>query len=92
MAAPQGNQYAAKERVWQAAINKALEKRSALGKMEALTELAEELLKQCSEGNMVALKELGDRMDGKPTQAVSNEDGTPLLQGIKVIFVGSQQG
>ncbi len=88
MAAEKGNQYAAKERIWQSAINKALERRSALGRMEALAELAEKLLERCAEGDMTALKELGDRMDGKASQAITNEDGSPLLQGITVTFVG----
>ena len=82
MAAAPGNQYAAKERVWTAAINKALEKRSALGRMEALADLAEKLLEQCSEGNLVALKELGDRLEGKPTQTIEGDLNVVGIAGI----------
>ena len=89
MAAPPGNQYAAKERVWTAAINKALEKRSALGRMEALADLAEKLLEQCSEGNLVALRELGDRLEGKPGQSMTlgGDPENPLViaGGIKLV-------
>ena len=89
MAAAPGNQYAAKERVWTAAINKALEKRSALGRMEALAALADKLLKQCDEGNLIALKELGDRLEGKPGQSmtVSGDSENPLViaGGIKLV-------
>ena len=89
MAAAPGNQYAAKERVWTAAINKALEKRSALGRMEALADLAEKLLDQCSEGNLVALRELGDRLEGKPGQSMTlgGDPENPLViaGGIKLV-------
>lgn len=72
MGAPVGNTNAAKSRPWAAAIKRALEKRSRFAQMEALDELAEKLLAQCDAGDMTALKELGDRLDGKPTQAVEH--------------------
>lgn len=79
MAAAKGNQYAAKERVWAQAINNALDKRGkALGRMGALEELAEKLLVQCDEGDMTALKELGDRLDGKAVQAIAGDKDAPL--------------
>ncbi len=72
MAAALGNQYAAKERVWAKAIDQALEKRGgALGRMGALVELADKLLAKCDEGDMTALKELGDRLDGKAAQPLN---------------------
>lgn len=79
MAAAKGNQYSAKERIWCQAINNALEKRGKkLGRMGALEELAEKLLSQCDQGDMSALKELGDRMDGKPVQAIAGDKDSPL--------------
>lgn len=81
MAAAKGNQYAAKSKRWQMAIERALEKRSSRKEeLDALDELAEKLLAKCDEGDLSALKELGDRLDGKSSQSVehSGADGGPI--------------
>ena len=72
-----GNSNAAKGKPWAAAIERALAKRSKVKKREALDELAEALLSKCDEHDMQALKELGDRLDGKPAQTIAGtgEDG-----------------
>jgi len=82
MAAAKGNQYAAKERIWRTAIDKALEERGGeLGRMGALKELAHKLLDRVAEGDMTALKEFGDRMDGKTSQQVelTGANGGPVM-------------
>lgn len=63
-----GNQNPAKGKLWQAAILRALEARSRIDRKEALDTLAEKLLAKCDEADLQALKELGDRVDGKPSQ------------------------
>lgn len=80
MAAAIGNQYAAKEKRWAMAINRALEKRSRVDQVQALDGLAEKLLELCEQGELSALKELGDRLDGKSAQSVTvgGEEGNPL--------------
>lgn len=85
--APRGNQNAAKGKQWLAAIERALEKRSRVDRKAGLDALAGKLLEQCAEGNLVALKELGDRLDGKPSQSVdmavtnySHEDALDALE------------
>lgn len=78
MGAPLGNQNAAKGRLWAAAINRALEKRANGDKVKALEELAERLLLQAESGDLQALKELGDRLDGKPKQTVGGDEDAPL--------------
>jgi hypothetical protein len=70
MAAPLGNNNAAKAKRWAAAIERALDKRSRRESLDALDELAEKLLLKCDEGDMSALKELGDRLDGKSVQGM----------------------
>ena len=70
MAAAHGNQYAAKARRWTEAIDRAIAKRSRLSGLEALDELAEKLLVQVDEGDVTAIKELGDRIEGKVPQAI----------------------
>ena len=71
--APTGNKNAAKAKVWAAAIERALEKRGGGDRIAALNELAEKLLIKCDEMDMSALKELGDRLDGKPSQTIDGE-------------------
>jgi hypothetical protein len=80
MGAPLGNQNARKGKVWTQAIERALEKRSAKGRMEALDDLAEQLLLKAETGDMAALRELGDRLEGKPKEQVelSGPDGGPI--------------
>lgn len=79
--APVGNQNAAKAKVWHAAIMRALDKRGAGDRLKALDELAGKLLDLVATGDLAALKEFGDRMDGKPAQSVTvagDEDGGPI--------------
>lgn len=71
MAAPQGNQFAAKSRVWTQAINNVLDRRHPNGRMAALEDLAEKLIAAVESGDLAALREFGDRMEGKPSQALS---------------------
>jgi hypothetical protein len=86
--APLGNTNASKGKPWTAAIARALENRSAKGRLDALNELAERLLAKCDEGDITALKELGDRLEGKPAQAIKNEDGESFaVELIKRIIV-----
>ena len=68
MAAPLGNQYAAKDRLWRAAILRALEARSRVDQVQALDKIAEAMLSKAAEGDLTAIKELGDRLDGKSMQ------------------------
>ncbi len=80
MAAAKGNQYAAKERVWTAAILRVLDKRtkSRADKQDELELLAGKLLDAASTSDMTALKELGDRLEGKPAQSIVGADGNDL--------------
>jgi hypothetical protein len=79
--APIGNQNAANGKKWQAAIFRALEARSRIAQKEALDLLAEKLLARCDEADLQALKELGDRVDGKSAQGVevSGPDGGAII-------------
>lgn len=68
MGAAIGNQYAANARRWRAAIDKALENRCRSDGQKALVKIAEQLLIKAEEGDITAIKEVGDRMDGRPQQ------------------------
>lgn len=77
MAAPVGNQNAKKGKQWADAIKRAI--RTKYGKEwdESLEELASGLVNAAACGDFQALKEIGDRLDGKPAQSVDvgNKDG-----------------
>jgi len=46
----------------------------------ALDELAGKLLDKAGEGDMTALKELGDRLDGKPAQTIGGDPDQPPVK------------
>jgi hypothetical protein len=75
--APKGNQNATKAKQWTSAIERALEKRAKTNqtRAEVLDEMAEKFLKACDEGDLQSFKELGDRLEGKPAQAIVGADG-----------------
>ncbi len=71
--APKGNHNAAKGRLWRSAIERALAQRSKGDMVKSLDKLAEKLLLNCDDGDISALRELGDRLDGKAAQALQVE-------------------
>ena len=91
MPAPIGNTNATKGRIWRDAINRALAKRHPNGRQAAIEELAEKLLSLCEQGELNALKEFGDRVEGKAIQAVElgGPDGNAIEQNLTVTFVGA---
>lgn len=71
--------------MWSAAINRAIAERSRKSGKEAMDALAERLLEKADEGDIGALKEIGDRLDGKPAQDTNlNVQGslTTILAGL----------
>lgn len=92
MGAPVGNRNAAKAKVWHAAIMRALERRKpADERVAAIDELADKLLDLVAKGDLGALKEFGDRLDGKPAQSVTvagDDEGGPIQHSVAVEFVG----
>ena len=68
--APEGNQNAAKSKPWRDAINRALARYGEGSTDGGLNKLADKLIKKCEESDLQALKELGDRIEGKPPQSV----------------------
>lgn len=65
--APQGNNNAAKAKIWSDAIRKVVVQK------QALDQLALALVEKALSGDLQALKELGDRLEGKPIQAVEQK-------------------
>lgn len=87
--APLGNQNATKGKRWQQAIDRALAERSKSAGIEALDALAEKLLTLADAGDLGALRELGDRLDGKAAQGVTlaGDPENPLFTRIERLIV-----
>jgi hypothetical protein len=66
MAAPIGNKNAAKSRLFEQALHRAIAQDSG----ERIRRAAENLLDKAAEGEIWAVQMLADRLDGKPTQQV----------------------
>lgn len=82
--APIGNQNAVKGKRWQAAIDRALAKRSKASGIEELDRLAEKFLDAVEAGSsphVPGFNALGDRLDGKPAQQIDigNAGGEPFV-------------
>ena len=79
-----GNDNAKKGKLFYGELRKVLVQNDAL----RLRAIAEKLVDAAEEGEAWAVKEIMDRMDGKPLQATSieNPDGTAVT-GIQVTFV-----
>lgn len=82
MAAPEGNTNSSKSnRLWGETIKRAVLQSDGA----RLRAIAEKLLDKASEGDIQAIKELGDRLDGKAAQSVAlmGGDGGPVqLQAV----------
>lgn len=82
-----GNKNATKGKPWQDAINRALARYEVAdpdGKREArkgLDAIADRIVRMAGEGDITAIKELGDRVEGKVPQRIeaTGADGVPLL-------------
>lgn len=75
--APEGNQNGRKGKVWADAIRRAVVDKD----QKTLNKLAKKLVEKGAEGDLASLKEIGDRLDGKPVQAIegTGDDGELAL-------------
>jgi hypothetical protein len=88
--APVGNRNGAKNKPWEAALT-----RHALQNPERLARLAEKLFEMALAGDVAAIKELGDRLDGKALQRaeITGEDGASIFPDvIRVELVAADAG
>lgn len=81
--APTGNQNAQKGRIWNDALRKAI----AQDNGRRLRDSIEKLLDLASCGEPWAIKELADRLDGRPKQTNILETFDQPITGIKIVFV-----
>ena len=74
--APLGNTNSSKSnRLWAETIRRAVLQQDAV----RLRKIAEALLDKAEEGDIAAIKELGDRLDGKAIQAIAGDPDNPLI-------------
>lgn len=87
--APIGNKNAQKGRMWNDALRKAI----AQDDGRRLRGSIEQLLNLASNGEPWAIKELADRLDGRPKQTnVLEASEEPELSTIKIVFVSPEGG
>lgn len=78
------------EKPWRDAIRRAVNRHvKGDGDPKALDKLADQLVAQGLTGDVSALKEIGDRLDGKPMQATEHmgEGGGPVVHRIERVIV-----
>ena len=81
MGAPLGNRNGAKEnRLWGDALKRAVAQNDG----EKLRTIADKLIALASDGDVHAIKELGDRLDGRPRQQIEavDDEGRTLAIGL----------
>lgn len=90
MPAPKGNKNATTGRIWAEAIRRAV--RESGGRADKadfdgkLARIAKGLVNAAEAGDIQAIKEIGDRLDGKPHQTVSADVDTTVT--VEVVRFG----
>ena len=75
MPAPKGNQNSSKNnRAWAKVVKKLAIQEDA----KRLHKVAEALFRKAEDGDISAIKELGDRIDGKSEQTISGDSDAPI--------------
>lgn len=85
MAAPKNNWGHKSDKIWRAAIMRAVKRVQKGEKSKQLERLADQLVKEGIAGNVAAMKEIGDRLDGRPVQPVGGDSDQPLEMTIRVV-------
>jgi hypothetical protein len=78
VAAPVGNQNARKAKLFEQAIKRALARATGESVDAGLDRGADQLVKAFIEGEQWAIKEVADRLDGKPAQTIGGDPENPL--------------
>ena len=78
--APKGNTNATKSKLWIAALNRYVHQNP-----EKLAKAAEALVMKAAEGDIPAIKELGDRLDGKAAQTLEHTGNLGLFSILQAL-------
>jgi hypothetical protein len=86
-----GNQNAKRGADWRQAIKRALAHKSGTDYRAGLDRVAKKFVEAAENGDAWAMKELGDRMDGKAPQAVdlSGQLDIPMSGTVKIVRSGN---
>lgn len=94
MASPIGNKNATGRRplpgrIWSTALRSAVLERVKNGEKGAkrIRKLAHALLDKAESGDVAALKEFGDRIEGKAPQALTGPDGGAIIHSVEYVIV-----
>ena len=89
--APIGNQNGAKtKKPWAEALERALEAHKPVEQRARLAALAESIVAKAMDGDVTALKEIGDRLDGKPkqqTEITGLDDGAIMIGKVERVII-----
>ncbi len=66
------------DKLWRDALMRAVKRRAkGKGASQRLELIADKCVEGALDGDMQAIKEIGDRLDGKPTQAITGDPEQP---------------
>lgn len=90
MGAPVGNRNAAKPRLFDGALRRAIGE--AGQDREILLDIARQLLAKALDGDLAAIKEVRDTLDGKPAQSVTvaGDAENPLVSRVERVVVDAK--
>jgi hypothetical protein len=86
MAAPAGNQNAKNAKRWQQALRRALARKSNQSVEAGLDAIADLVVAAAYEGEQWAIREVGEREDGKPAQAIVGDPDADPIQIAEIVI------
>lgn len=90
MAAPKNPAPYKGEKLWREAIMRAVNRRLTKKDDKALEKLADKLVEEGMAGNVVALKEIGDRLDGKPAISATLDHSGDVGLTVQILRMGDE--
>lgn len=89
MAAPKKAVGPKSDKLWRNAIMLAVNRAAEGEDGKQLDRLARRLIEKAAEGDVAAMREIGDRLDGKPTQPIAGDpEGAPIETRTKLDVSG----
>lgn len=86
--APKGHQYGSRYNHWRSQIERALTKKGKCEQAEELYKIAENLIECAKDPESphyeFAVKEIGNRLDGKPKERIELDEGTATALGVGI--------
>jgi hypothetical protein len=73
-------------RNWSSAIQSAVENEDPVQKRKRLHLIAERLVQMAQDGDMQAIKELGDRIDGRPAAQLPADLSDEQIKGATIVY------